>query len=64
MKNDRIFFSESLGKEYLLENGFKIEDFSLLCGLTSWATCGDGKSREKKVPEKEEKPVENPHIDR
>jgi len=53
-----------VGKEYLLENGFKIEDFSLLCGLTSWGTCGDGKPREKKVPEKEEKPVENPHIDR
>ena len=47
-----------------MENGFKIEDFSLLCGLTSWGTCGDGRPREKKVPEKEEKPVENPHIDR
>jgi len=53
-----------VGKEFLMENGFEPQDFPLLCGLTSWATCGTGKPREKKTPEKEEKKEENPHVDR
>ena len=52
-----------VGKEFLLRHGFKTEEFSLLCGLTSWATCGTGKPREKKIQENE-KIDENPHIDR
>jgi len=53
-----------VGKEFLIENGLKPQDFPLLCGLTSWATCGTGKPREKKSPEKEVKKEENPHVDR
>ena len=36
------------GKKYLLENyGFSPNEFTLLCGLSSWATCGTGKPRNK-----------------
>ena len=35
-----------VGKKYLLEKaGFTQQEFTLLCGLTSWATCGSGKPR-------------------
>ncbi len=34
-----------VGKEFLMENGFDSREFSLLCGLTSWATCGSGTPR-------------------
>jgi len=34
-----------VGKEFLLEQGFTEEDFSLLTGLTSWCTCGSGLPR-------------------
>ncbi len=40
-----------MGKDLLLASGFAAEDFNLLCGLTSWATCGSGKPREKKNQE-------------
>merc|ERR1712060_228554 len=40
------------GKKYLLENyGFSPNEFTLLCGLSSWATCGTGKPRNKEVIE-------------
>ena len=36
-----------VGKKYLAETaGFVENEFSLLCGLTSWATCGSGKPRD------------------
>lgn len=36
------------GKKYLLETvGFTRNEFTLLCGLTSWAVCGSGKPRNK-----------------
>ena len=41
-----------VGKEFLLERGFEQQDFNLLCGLTSWATCGSGKPRTRKGKEK------------
>ena len=52
---------------------FKPEEFSLLCGLTSWATCGTGRPREdtsevkiaqKELKENNEQMLENPHNDR
>ena len=51
---------------------FKPEEFSLLCGLTSWATCGTGRPRDeselKNTPkdskENNEQILENPHMDR
>eukprot|EP00095_Tigriopus_kingsejongensis_P007790 maker-scaffold370_size193435-snap-gene-0.31 protein:Tk07790 transcript:maker-scaffold370_size193435-snap-gene-0.31-mRNA-1 annotation:"trna:m x modification enzyme trm13 homolog" len=39
------------GVEYLQELGFSREEFDLLCGLTSWATCGSGKPRGQKEPD-------------
>ena len=50
-----------VGKDFLLSHNFKAEDFSLLCGLTSWATCGTGKPRENSKVIKLES---NPHTDR
>ena len=43
-----------VGQKYLLEKGFTKDEFSLLCGLSSWATCGTGKPREKKNEEKKD----------
>jgi hypothetical protein len=30
--------------------GFTFEDFNVVCGITSWATCGPAHSRETSVP--------------
>ncbi len=35
-----------VGQDFLKGRGFDEEDFDLLCGLTSWATCGTGKPRQ------------------
>ena len=60
--------------DFLHNLDFKPEEFGLLCGLTSWATCGTGKPRDNadrkrdkddiidKSDEKEDAP--NPHVDR
>ena len=65
----RCDYSNYVGKSFLLKHDFKPEEFSLLCGLTSWATCGSGRPRtESKEPSEDitdEKDVEtNPHVDR
>ncbi|TRY74855.1 hypothetical protein TCAL_06329 [Tigriopus californicus] len=39
------------GCSYLQDLGFLAEEFSLLCGLTSWAICGSGKPRNTKDKE-------------
>lgn len=31
---------------YLQNNNLTNEDFDIICGLVSWATCGTGQSRE------------------
>jgi hypothetical protein len=31
--------------------GFTAEDFDVMCGIASWATCGPAHSREKSIPE-------------
>ena len=44
----RCSWNTFVGKKYLLERaGFSPDEFTLLCGLTSWATCGSGKPRNK-----------------
>ncbi|CAH1107161.1 unnamed protein product [Psylliodes chrysocephalus] len=34
------------GKEFFFENGLDKNDFDIMCGMASWATCGTGLSRE------------------
>jgi len=41
----RCDWSPYVGKEFLTEQGFTEEDFSLLTSITSWCTCGSGKPR-------------------
>lgn len=41
----RCEWSPYVGKEFLTEQGFTEEDFSLLTSITSWCTCGSGKPR-------------------
>jgi tRNA:m4X modification enzyme len=42
----RCDWGSFVGKKYLLEKaGFSPQEFKLLCGITSWATCGSGKPR-------------------
>jgi tRNA:m4X modification enzyme len=33
------------GKDFMLAQGFTAEDFHVMCGITSWATCGPAHSR-------------------
>jgi len=46
----RCEWSPYVGKEFLTEQGFTEEDFSLLTSITSWCTCGSGKPREPREP--------------
>lgn len=46
-----------------MKKGFKAEEFSLLHGITSWATCGTGKPREPPVATAEKVGI-NPNVDR
>jgi len=41
----RCTWANFIGQEYLLEMGFTEDDFPVLCGITSWATCGSGQPR-------------------
>lgn len=34
------------GKDFMVAHGFTAEDFDVMCGISSWATCGSGRSRE------------------
>ncbi|GAB6031641.1 tRNA:m(4)X modification enzyme TRM13 [Chamberlinius hualienensis] len=36
----RCEWKHYVGKEFLIQNGFKEEDFNILLSITSWATCG------------------------
>lgn len=53
-----------VAKNYLLERHFKPEEFSLLCGLTSWATCGTGKPRNPDKNEKSSEVTDEKFVDR
>jgi tRNA:m4X modification enzyme len=46
--------------------GLSPSDFSLMCVLVSWATCGTGKSRQPEEPQTADQPKQedNPHKDR
>ena len=61
----RCDWSIFVGQDYLKQHEFKPEEFSLLCGLSSWATCGTGKPRKQKDFEKKDKAeAQNVHLDR
>jgi len=34
-------YSSYVGREYLQQCGFTVDEFSVLCKIVSWATCGD-----------------------
>jgi len=42
----RCEWNSYVGKEFLTEQGFTEEDFTLLTSITSWWTCGSGRPRE------------------
>ena len=42
----RCVYEVFVGQDFLSDLGFDKSDFDLLCGLTSWATCGTGRPRE------------------
>ncbi|XP_066150943.1 tRNA:m(4)X modification enzyme TRM13 homolog isoform X2 [Euwallacea fornicatus] len=42
----RCSWTSYIGKKFFEENQLDITEFHLICGLTSWATCGTGFSRE------------------
>ena len=61
----RCDWKNYVGKDFLRSHSFKAEEFSLLCGLTSWATCGTGKPREDSAKKsKLQQEDNNPHTDR
>lgn len=40
----RCDISSYVSMNYLLEQGFEVSDFDVMCGITSWATCGTRKN--------------------
>ncbi|KAL3267138.1 hypothetical protein HHI36_011278 [Cryptolaemus montrouzieri] len=44
----RCTWSSFIGKKYFLELGLQENDFLIMCGIVSWATCGTGFSRERR----------------
>ncbi|CAK1542434.1 unnamed protein product [Leptosia nina] len=42
-----------VANEHLLDLGLNAEEFNIILGVVSWATCGDGRSRSKKTEPKE-----------
>jgi len=59
----RCEWNPYVGKQFLTDQGFTEEDFSLLTSITSWCTCGTGKSRESRNPAATEEPS-SPSIER
>ncbi|XP_046607180.1 tRNA:m(4)X modification enzyme TRM13 homolog [Neodiprion virginianus] len=48
----RCEYTPYVGKDYLEKTcGFRPSEFSILCSIASWATCGSGKSRSAKSTE-------------
>ena len=36
-----------MGQQFLLDQGFKAQEFNILTSISSWATCGFGKKNDK-----------------
>ncbi|XP_049954412.1 tRNA:m(4)X modification enzyme TRM13 homolog isoform X1 [Schistocerca serialis cubense] len=47
----RCDISSYVAMDYLVELGFEISDFNVMCGITSWATCGSRKNELIRKPE-------------
>lgn len=58
----RCSWAPYVGKEFLLDSGFAPKEFSLLCGLTSWATCGSGRPRSNRSSAAPEEIEENDDV--
>ena len=50
----RCSWSSYVGKKFLTDVGFVPRQFSALCSITSWATCGSGKPRRRREKESSE----------
>ncbi|XP_048522983.1 tRNA:m(4)X modification enzyme TRM13 homolog isoform X2 [Dendroctonus ponderosae] len=55
----RCLWTSYTGKTFLQENDLSIDDFNIICGLSSWATCGSGYSREFREKHKHENYQDN-----
>lgn len=44
----RCRWGSYLGREFFEANNLTKTDFDIICGIASWATCGDGFSRERR----------------
>lgn len=60
----RCTWTSYAGKEFLLNVGFTPYEFSALCSISSWATCGSGKPRSKWTEESTEETEGSMEIDR
>ncbi|KDR18002.1 TRNA guanosine-2'-O-methyltransferase TRM13-like protein [Zootermopsis nevadensis] len=47
----RCDWNSYTGKDFMLAQGFTADDFDVMSGITSWATCGPAYSREMSIPE-------------
>ncbi|XP_045504885.1 tRNA:m(4)X modification enzyme TRM13 homolog isoform X2 [Colias croceus] len=56
-----------VANQQLAELGVDADDFNVILGVVSWATCGDGRSRDKKLdssPDKENKPLNSEDLEK
>ncbi|GLV41238.1 uncharacterized protein CBL_04762 [Carabus blaptoides fortunei] len=60
----RCQWSIYTGKQFFEKNNITSEDFDIICGLVSWATCGTGQSREtrQKIENNKDTEAENDAI--
>nr|CAH7724761.1 unnamed protein product [Callosobruchus chinensis] len=47
----RCCWTPYTGKQFFQENNLTMQDFYIMCGMASWATCGSGLSRERRKVE-------------
>ena len=43
----RCSWSQYVGQQFLLDQGFQAQEFNILTSISSWATCGFGKKNDK-----------------
>lgn len=47
----RCEYASYVGKEYLEQSGFTANEFTILCSIASWATCGSALNKAINTPE-------------
>lgn len=60
----RCTWHNFLGHDYLKEMGFSEQQFSAICGISSWATCGTGRPRARQSPTEARCLDDTLHLDR